>query len=855
MPTPALIDEMIKYLALQQANTQELVRFGALRFAGDLVEAAKCGAALQDALRRQIDLTEPLNEKMAGEGGQPLAAPHKQFLNVMLMRADIVESLGQATDADKLRERAMELAQNLGNAEFAERQRQLAGAYLERGRLGEAFSVLMSARDLFSKIDKLSEADCITDLAGAYEWLRDFVRALDTIEEAKICLKDAGVVGETTARLPTGELLDMELEQMLRLQHGVRADAVLSKLFQCEARCKQYLARRNVVAGNTDNAQTGFEQARALFDRARPMVPAVAHPALDYQLALMLVDAGENAAGLDAIERLEPLFQSRDLQRRLATLLNLKARALQGLDRMAEALAVIQEAERKLEGFEDPDQDWRVYARVGEIRASLGQNEEALEAYLRATKLIDLLRRAPLGYRLDSLSLENKIPVFRQAISVAREIGDAREICRLIEMLKSRQLAVTLSAPRGTGVESELSRSIDAITNKMASIDYQGEGGADLETKTKERDKLLERMRLADPRWRSVTESEPLDIDRLLNILGRKRQAAVTLYVDEQVLTAVLLFEGAYQVFAHPLSTDAMKRVNDYRSNLAKGENAIKQSFDPSEVGLALELLLPEEMIDTLLGADSLIVVPHGNLHFLPWAMIACRGKPLCTHLAVSVVPNLSVLMKTSELPAAAKGVSLVGASPARQAPINVAEQCSVIAKIFSSQGSPPSDAVAKTRDTFMGLLHGPQQPGEILYIACHGAFNLVDPMSSSLSLEDGRIDAASILRGRCAFDEVVLSACETGQRALEVGDVELAGDEILGLIGSFLEAGAKSVLASISQAKDKAALEMMKLYHEERARGELPRHALRKAQVAMYEKKWRYPVHEWGGFTLFGSC
>jgi tetratricopeptide (TPR) repeat protein len=383
MPTQVLIDEMREYAALQQANMQQLVRFGELRDAGDLVEAAQCGSALEAALRRQIDWTAPLNEKMAIEGGEPLAAPQKDLLNVMLIRADLIESLGLATDAVKLREAAMELAQNMGGAEFAERQRQLAGSLLERGRIGEAFSVLMSARDLFKGLnDKLSEANCIVELAGAYEWLRDFDRALEATDEAKKCLDDAKIgerstpsnadaimglvkklAGEANARLQAFGPLDNVLDEMLRLQDTVRVDSVLSKLMQCEARCKRFKARSLLREGQIARAQALFNESRTLFDRARPLVLPIAHPALDFHLAGILVDAGENGPGLEAVERLEPLFQSKDLQRKLPTLLELKAQALQSLNRPNDALGVIEEAEDGLGSFDDPDQALRCARR------------------------------------------------------------------------------------------------------------------------------------------------------------------------------------------------------------------------------------------------------------------------------------------------------------------------------------------------------------------------------------------------------------------------------------------------------------------------------------------------------------
>jgi CHAT domain-containing protein len=124
--------------------------------------------------------------------------------------------------------------------------------------------------------------------------------------------------------------------------------------------------------------------------------------------------------------------------------------------------------------------------------------------------------------------------------------------------------------------------------------------------------------------------------------------------------------------------------------------------------------------------------------------------------------------------------------------------------------------------------------------------------MNSGLLLSDGRLDAAEIARTRLPYDEVILSACNSGYRPTEVQGVTLAGDDVLGLPGAFLEAGARSVLVSIPKARDDATLELMTLYHEQRARGRPPLVSLRDAQQAML-KNVLYPPHLWIGFTLYG--
>ena len=69
----------------------------------------------------------------------------------------------------------------------------------------------------------------------------------------------------------------------------------------------------------------------------------------------------------------------------------------------------------------------------------------------------------------------------------------------------------------------------------------------------------------------------------------------------------------------------------------------------------------------------------------------------------------------------------------------------------------------------------------------------------------DGKVDAAELADTHVRYDEVVLSACSTGWRPQAAQGIELSGDDVLGLPGALLEAGARAVVVSIPKAADEA--------------------------------------------------
>jgi CHAT domain-containing protein len=116
--------------------------------------------------------------------------------------------------------------------------------------------------------------------------------------------------------------------------------------------------------------------------------------------------------------------------------------------------------------------------------------------------------------------------------------------------------------------------------------------------------------------------------------------------------------------------------------------------------------------------------------------------------------------------------------------------------------------------------------PGRaVLHFATHAELHDDDPLGSSLLLTDGPLTAREILDLRLHARLVVLSACDTG-----LG--RITGEGVLGLSRSFLEAGAGSVVVSLSKVSDLVASYQMGRFYAELGAGRPPAAALRRAQL-----------------------
>jgi CHAT domain-containing protein len=165
---------------------------------------------------------------------------------------------------------------------------------------------------------------------------------------------------------------------------------------------------------------------------------------------------------------------------------------------------------------------------------------------------------------------------------------------------------------------------------------------------------------------------------------------------------------------------------------------------------------------------------------------------------------------------------------------------------------SEPITGSNATEKAFWRLATDPKGRAGVLHVSCHGATEPGEPMNSGLYLSDAKVDAGEIASSGFTWKEVVLSACCTGYRPTAVGDVDLVADDVLGMPGALLEAGAHSIVLAIPRIGDRVAREFTVRYHRERLSRASPLMAFRATQTALLTEG-RFQPGEWAGFVLYG--
>lgn len=817
-----------------------------------------------EAFQQYLDLARRLlAETVAYEqrwpGSFELQGYAQPLIQQLSMYADFREAAGDRSTAGALRAEADQLtAAYLGPVAAASVERGRAMEDADAGRFHDALIRLDRVhRTFLAADDPIDAAQTLVQLANVYEWLCDYARALTTLDAAReLVATDLRHGPPSTGSVAAA--LGKQILGVLSGRTGTEGEDALG-LRRVYFEVVQAQARVNRQLGH-------YEEARRLFEEARPFVESYVGAGVDFHLAATALAQGE----LDEADRLlssvEPEFTRRLLRPRLGALRQLQADLLLARDRPVEALRRAEDGLADQAKFPDLDLAWKLHWRRARALSALDRPEDAIAAYRSAAEAADTLRMAPLGYVLDTSFLRDKLPMFDAAIGEAVARKDAVSAVWFVELVKARALSAVLSLPhRPRDGESEDIARFDEVSLRLDAIAFSMYDGSATAADVHEREQLLytrtellERIRIHDPRWRAMTQPVPVDVLSLSRLAGRDRNVLV-LYQRGNRIVSALLGAGGTTVGEITCTDQTIAALAEYVENLHKAQPDWFLSDLSGELGVSLTDLVPEAITRSLLEPGTLLVVPHASLHLLPWSTMTLDGKRLFESAAVGVLPNLAALSQLDADFSPPRSVALLGdpdyTGLQRYRPLPEAgPELAEVAELYGERGlvAPPLTGPDATQGALLALMSGPGAEESVLHVASHGDLDAAEPLTSGLILTGSKLDAAEIIQHRCGYPEVVLSACSTGWRPQSAHGTELAGDDALGLTASFLEAGARSLLVSIPQAKDDIARAFAVGWHRHRRAGATPLNAYRNVQLQMHAAD-PGAVWSWAGITLYG--
>jgi len=212
------------------------------------------------------------------------------------------------------------------------------------------------------------------------------------------------------------------------------------------------------------------------------------------------------------------------------------------------------------------------------------------------------------------------------------------------------------------------------------------------------------------------------------------------------------------------------------------------------------------------LDDGTLVVIPTGPLHAVPWSVLpSCAGRP------VTVSPSATLWLKaraSSEAQPAKPTVLVAGPGLAHgTAEVRALGRAYRGAKSFTGQRA--------TCAAVCAALDG----AAVAHVAAHGHFRADNPLFSSLELADGPLTVYDLEALHRTPRLLVLSACDSG-----VSDVR-PGDELMGLAAAVLSLGTRVLVASTMPVPDAETRRLMLALHTGLRAGLTPATALARAQ------------------------
>ena len=224
-------------------------------------------------------------------------------------------------------------------------------------------------------------------------------------------------------------------------------------------------------------------------------------------------------------------------------------------------------------------------------------------------------------------------------------------------------------------------------------------------------------------------------------------------------------------------------------------------------------------------GFNRAVLITGGLLALLPVHAAFER-------LAVAYVPSGRLLQTVRRIvanqPERAPILFAVGNPLPNPQPLAFARaEVEAIAKMFTH----PESLAVYEQDATHSRFQQRLPTATYLHFACHGAFDLDEPLLSSLALSgDDRLTLRELLDGGLNLSNsrlAVLSACQTGITAFEH-----VPDEVIGLPAGFLQAGVPAAIATLWPVSDVSTMLLMAKFYEYHLNDALvPAVALRKAQ------------------------
>jgi CHAT domain-containing protein len=612
-------------------------------------------------------------------------------------------------------------------------------------------------------------------------------------------------------------------------------------------------------------ALAAYEEAEGLYRSLAAAQPAVYAP----DLARTLTNKGNAlselrcyAAALAAYEEAEGLYRSLAAAQpevytsNLVRTLTNKGTALRELRRYEAALAAYEEALEICNRHDVPHEKVRTLANLGRLYIGERRYEDALPYLREAADLVERLRTEGLSPARRRQIMDEHLHIYENLLICLMKLELYDEALAVAERGKSRLLIDLLTAQelRPKNAPEPLQRRYEQLLFRALAIadELERPDPPDLppdarETRraqlrqehqqvSRELDKVIADIRRADPAF--LPAAQPLTHEQIVQLAQEAQTTILSLRVTAEGSYAFLVYpDGSREVVVIPDFT--LERlwelaVAGWAQDYYTDREGWLQQMEARLSALYRELLSPvHQRLRAKLGAGvhPLLIVPNRALALLP--LHACgwdengQRRYWIDEFVIRYAPSLTLfrILWARERERRRRELLLAVANPTGDLPFAEYE-CE---QIEAHWGGARAQVLWREQGTRNAVLTN-ASAAHLLHFACHGVYDLANPLESPLLLANGEtltLGEMLELLNLPHAQLVVLSACETA-----LVDPAEQADEHFGLALGPLYAGAPTVLGTLWAVADVATGLLMGKAYDLLQAGVGKAAALREAQL-----------------------
>lgn len=665
---------------------------------------------------------------------------------------------------------------------------------------------------------------------------------------------------EAEAALADAYLSVRLLAEAVQLYDGVIHEAQALGMPTDQAWATLQRARAHALLGDAGAARLGFDAAEALYAAAgNDTVGGL----ISLEQGRLALAQGDIAAAADCAGAAQAALQGSDI-----IVWQLEARVLAA----ATAAAAGRHGEAALAYHQVlaaaagppllPQPAWLCHAGLGALAHADGQLDRARQHLEQALALVAQVRSALPGDEMRSALASEASAMHERLLAVSLAQGDATRLLVDMERGRGRSLAQGLAELQGprpaTAAAPEAAVQLRWLRQQWRQA--LAEGDAARGPALGARVLALEQQLLESHRRAGLEQTAPgpasaadhafsaSDIPLLQQALGPGRALLAYHLRGDSMLAVVVTDEGvarhswavpglAGQISALRFQLDALR----HGGALVQRHGAVLLERVRRRLQ-ALHAVLWAPLQPLLGGRRRCVLLPHRELHYLPFAALHDGQRWLVQDHELSLAPSAAVWLALQQRPAPRFARALVLGVAGAGLP-QVHEEARRVAAAFDACGA-GSQLLLDAAATQQALGAAAAQ-ADVLHLACHAQFRADSPAFSSLQLGDGPLSLLELAQLRLPPDLVALSACETGASRVA------PGEELQGLVRGCLLAGTGAVLASFWPVEDSATAALAVRFYAGLHEGLPPAAALQRAQ-AEAAVAGDHPFF-WAGLALHG--